>query len=182
MKGEEIEMSKKKEIELELQETVDEEPAVQEPQKESAAGQDEEDVSLKEEAAEMKEQAKKTIQMIKEQAKEEDPKLTPALTLRTILGGDFLTADMVRRQIWLFVLMVVFTIVYVAFRYQCQQDMIAIDKLEQEVLDAKYRALSCSSTLTEKCRESHVLEILKQNKDSLLHIADLPPYIINIPE
>ena len=91
-------------------------------------------------------------------------------------------ADMVRRQIWLFVLMVVFTILYVAFRYQCQQDMIAIDKLEKEVLDAKYKALSSSSTLTEKCRESHVLEALKHNKDSLLHIADQPPYIINVPE
>jgi hypothetical protein len=78
--------------------------------------------------------------------------------------------------------MVVFTVVYVAFRYQCQQDMIAIDKLEKEVLDAKYRALSCSSTLTEKCRESHVLEALKQNKDSLLHVANQPPYLINIPE
>jgi hypothetical protein len=130
----------------------------------------------------MKQQAKETIQMIKESAREEDPKLTPVLTLRTILGGEFLTADMVRRQMWLFVLMVVFTVVYVAFRYQCQQDMIAIDKLEKEVLDAKYRALSCSSTLTEKCRESHVLEALKQNKDSLLHVANQPPYLINIPE
>lgn len=144
--------------------------------------QDEESVCILEEAADMKEQAKKTIQMIKEKAKEEDPKLTSSLTLRTILGGDFLTADMVRRQIWLFVLMVVFTILYVAFRYQCQQDMIAIDKLEKEVLDAKYKALSSSSTLTEKCRESHVLEALKHNKDSLLHIADQPPYIINVPE
>lgn len=164
-------MSKKDNIELEIQETVTEEPAVQN-----------EEVSLKEEAAEMKEQAKKTIQLIKEKAKEEDPKLTSTLTLRTILGGDFLTADMVRRQIWLFVLMMVFTILYVAFRYQCQQDMIAIDKLEKEVLDAKYKALSSSSKLTEKCRESHVLEALKQNKDSLLHIADQPPYIINVPE
>ena len=107
----------------------------------------------------MKEQAKKAIQLIKEKASEEDPKLTPALTLRTILGGDFLTADMVRRQIWLFVLMVVFCIAYVA-----------------------YKALTSSSTLTEKCRESHVLDALKQNKDSLLHIADQPPYIINVPE
>ena len=141
-----------------------------------------EETNQKDEAAEVKEQAKKTIQMIKEQAREEDPKLTPTLTLRTILGGDFLTADMVRRQIWLFVLMVIFTIFYVAFRYQCQQDMIAIDKLEKEVLDAKYRALSCSSTLTEKCRESHVLEALKQNRDSLLHVPDQPPYIIYIEE
>ena len=165
-------MNKKDEIELVVQETIVEEPATEQPS----------EISLKEEAAEVKEQAKATIRKIKEQAREEDPKLTPSLTLRTILGGDFLTADMVRRQIWLFVLMVIFTIFYVAFRYQCQQDMIAIDKLEKEVLDAKYRALSCSSTLTEKCRESHVLEALKQNKDSLLHVADQPPYIIYIKE
>ena len=169
-------MSKKyDDIELEMQETIVEEPVVK---KQS----DQEENSLKNEAVDVKEQAMKTIQMIKEQAREEDPKLTPTLTLRTILGGDFLTADMVRRQIWLFVLMVIFTIFYVAFRYQCQQDMIAIDKLEKEVLDAKYRALSCSSTLTEKCRESHVLEALKQNKDSLLHVPDQPPYIIYIEE
>ena len=170
-------MSKKNDdIELEMQETIVEEPAV----KENPAQQEE--TNQKDEAAEVKEQAKKTIQLIKEQAREEDPKLTPTLTLRTILGGDFLTADMVRRQIWLFVLMVIFTIFYVAFRYQCQQDMIAIDKLEKEVLDAKYRALSCSSTMTEKCRESHVLEALKQNRDSLLHVPDQPPYIIYIEE
>ena len=169
-------MSKKyDDIELEMQETIVEEPVVK---KQS----DQEENSLKDEAVDVKEQAMKTIQMIKEQAREEDPKLTPTLTLRTILGGDFLTADMVRRQIWLFVLMVIFTIFYVAFRYQCQQDMIAIDKLEKEVLDAKYRALSCSSTLTEKCRESKVLEALKQNKDSLLHVPDQPPYIIYIEE
>ena len=130
----------------------------------------------------MKEQARNTIQKLKEKVKEEDPKLTPSLNLRTILGGDFLTAEMVRKQIWLFVLIVMFTIAYVASRYQCQQDLITIYKLEKELLDAKYKALSSSSTLTEKCRESHVLDALKQNNDTLLHIADQPPYIINIPE
>lgn len=143
---------------------------------------EEDPVSIREEAAEIKTQAKKTIQKIKETVKEEDPKLSPTLTLRTILGGDFLTAEMVRHQIWLIVLIVLFAIVYVAFRYQCQQDMIAIDKMEKELLDAKYKALSSSSTLTEKCRESHVLDALKNNKDSLLHIADQPPYIIYIPD
>ena len=169
-------MSKKDDIELEIEQAVTEEPVVQE------KPQSEEEISLREEASEMKEQAKKTIQLIKEKAREEDPKPTSSMTLRTILGGDFLTADMVRRQIWLFVLLVVFCIAYVAVRYQCQQDLIAIDKLEKELLDAKYKALSSSSTLTEKCRESHVLDALKQNKDSLLHIADQPPYIINVPE
>ena len=131
---------------------------------------------------EIKEQAKDTIRKIKETVKEEDPKLSSSLTLRTILGGDFLTAEMVRHQIWLIVLIVLFAIVYVAFRYQCQQDMIAIDKMEKELLDAKYKALSSLSTLTEKCRESHVLDALRNNKDSVLHIADQPPYIINIEE
>ena len=161
-------MRKNDDIELKIEDTTSE--AIQEEER------------SRDEAAEMREQARKAIQMIKETVREEDPKLTPTLTLRTILGGDFLTADMVRRNIWLFVLMVIFTIIYVAVRYQCQQDMIAIDKLEKELLDAKYKALSSSSTLTEKCRESHVLHALKQNKDSLLHIADQPPYIINVPE
>ena len=131
---------------------------------------------------EIKDQTKDTSRKIKDTVKEEDPKLSSSLTLRTILGGDFLTAEMVRHQIWLIMLIVLFAIVYVAFRYQCQQDMIAIDKMEKELLDAKYKALSSSSTLTEKCRESHVLDALRNNKDSVLHVADQPPYIINIPE
>ena len=143
---------------------------------------EEEKVATKEEVDRLKEQTKKTLQKIKENAKEEDPKFSSTMTLRTILGGDFLTAQMVRHHIGIIVLVVVFAIVYVAFRYQCQQDMIAIDKMEKELLDAKYKALSSSSTLTEKCRESHVLEALKNNKDSVLHIADQPPYIINVPE
>jgi cell division protein FtsL len=123
-----------------------------------------------------------TLEMIEERAKEEESRPLSSLNLRTILGGDVLTAKTVRHQIWLFVLIVIFAIIYVAFRYQCQQDMIAIDKLENELKDAKFKALSSSSTLTERCRESHVLDVLRQNKDSVLHIADQPPYIIQIPE
>ena len=149
---------------------------IEEPQTEEQVSEAEEEHKAKESTL------KETIQMIKESASEEDPKPSGQLNLRTILGGDLLTTEVVRSQIWLFVLIVAFSIVYVAFRYQCQQDMIAIDKLEQKLTDAKYKALSSSSTLTEKCRESHVLEILKQNQDSLLHQADQPPYIIEVPE
>ena len=156
-------MSKEDDIQLEIQDVVEEEKAA--PEVES-----------------IKEQTKKTLQKIKENAKEEDPKFSSTMTLRTILGGDFLTAQMVRHHIGIIVLIVVFAIVYVAFRYQCQQDMIAIDKMEKELLDAKYKALSSNSTLTEKCRESHVLDALKNYKDSVLHVSDQPPYIINVPE
>ena len=125
---------------------------------------------------------KETLKKIKETVREEDPRPSSQLNLRTILGGDLLTTEMVRSQIWLFVLIVAFSTLYVAFRYQCQQDMLTIDRIENELKDAKFKALSSSSTLTEKCRESHVLDILKQNKDSLLHQADQPPYIIEVPE
>lgn len=125
---------------------------------------------------------KETLKKIKENVHEDDPRPTQNLTFRSILGGDILTAEMVRRHIWLFVFIVVLSSAYVAVRYQCQQDMIAIDRLNTELTDAKYKAAASASTLTEKCRESRVLDILKQNQDSLLHIADQPPYIINVPE
>ncbi len=135
-----------------------------------------------EEQVQKEQQQHDTLQKIMQTASEEDPRPSSQMGLRTILGGDLLTTKIVRSQIWLFVLIVFFSIVYVAFRYQCQQDMITIDKLESELKDAKFKALSSSSTLTEKCRESHVLDILKQNEDSLLHQADQPPFIIEIPE
>ena len=128
------------------------------------------------------EKKESTFDKLRQSVSEEDDMPASALTLKTILGGDILYAEVLRKQLWLIVLVVFFTIIYVAFRYQCQQDMIAIDKLETELKDAKYKALSSSSTLTERCRESHVLEILKNNKDSLLKASDQPPYIINVPE
>lgn len=121
-----------------------------------------------------------TIEIIRASVTEEESRPAATLTLKKVIGGDVLTAAMVRSQLWLFVLIVGFTIVYVAFRYQCQQDMILIDKLEKKLKDAKYRALASSSELTERCRESHVLELLKTNKDSTIQVADQPPYIIKI--
>lgn len=156
---------------LDVADTLD---AVQEPSPEAVAEE--------QEAAEAEQKLKETLQKIKDTAVEEDPRPSSQLNLRTILGGDLLTTQMVRSQLWLFVMVVAFSIAYVAVRYQCQQDMLTIDRLESTLKDAKFQALSSSSTLTAKSRESHVLELLKQNKDSLLHQADQPPYIIEVPE
>ena len=90
---------------------------------------------------------KETIKKIKEQASEDDPKPSSQLSLRSILCGELLTTQTVRSQIWLFTMIVAFTTIYVAFRYQCQQDMLAIDRLEEQLKDAKFKALSSSSTL-----------------------------------
>ncbi|MCI6080262.1 MAG: hypothetical protein MR724_01695 [Prevotella sp.] len=129
-----------------------------------------------------KEEKVSALQMLKNSVSEEDNNPTTQLSLKTILGGDILNAELFRRQLWLIVIIVVFVIIYVASRYQCQQDIIKIANMETELKDAKYRALSISSKLTERCRESHVLQLLKENNDSLLQVSDQPPYIINIPE
>lgn len=121
-------------------------------------------------------------QVIAEQAIEGEAPLSFNFSLRKILGGDILTARIIRRQIWLVILVVFFVIIYISNRYSIQKDLIEIDQLQKELQDAKYKALSSSSQITEKSRESNVLEMLKNNKDSVLHIATQPPYIINVPE
>ena len=118
---------------------------------------------------------------IKEQAREDEATQSTTFTLRKILGGDFLTAEMLRRQIGVILLIVVFVIIYISNRYSCQQKMLEIDKLNVELQDAKYRSLSSASELTERCRESNVLEMLRNNRDSTLKIPTLPPYIIEVP-
>jgi hypothetical protein len=119
---------------------------------------------------------------IVQQATEEEAPLSKNFTLKKILGGDILSAKAMRQQIWLIILIVFFLIIYISNRYSVQKDLIKIDELQNELQDAKYKALSSSSQITEKSRESHILQMLQNNKDSVLKIANQPPYIINIPE
>ncbi len=136
----------------------------------------------KEPQADHKEKQEPSLQdAIKEQAREDERPQSSTFTLRKILGGDWLTTDFLRRQIGVILLVVGLSIVYISNRYSCQKDMLEIDKLNAELIDAKYKALSSSSELTEKCRESNVLDLLKSNKDSVLKIANQPPYIIYTP-
>ena len=121
-------------------------------------------------------------EVIAKQAIEEEVSGSASFTLRKILGGDILTTQIIRRQIWLVILVVFFIIIYISNRYSIQNDIIELDKLQTELQETKYKALSASSQITEKSRESNVLDMLKTNKDSTLHIASQPPYIINVPE
>ncbi len=123
------------------------------------------------------------VDLIKEQAQEEDadPRRSN-ITLRKIIGGEILTAEVVRKQIWVVVLVTLFILVYIAEGYSYKQYMLSIDKLNEELRDAKYRALSVKSDLTESTRRSKIIDLLKTNHDSLLHTADHPAYVIEVPE
>lgn len=120
--------------------------------------------------------------VIREHAIEGEEPLSRSFTLGKILGGDILNTAPIRRQIGVFLLITLFAVIYISNRYSCQQYLIQIDNLDKELKDAKYKALSSTSLLTEMSRESRVLEQLRVSKDSTLHISKQPPYIINVPE
>lgn len=145
--------------------TDDEEKKEPQEQAEKASS---EDISLKE--------------VVREQAREDENPNASTFTFKRVLGGDFLTAVMLRKYIGLTILITAFAIVYVANRYSCQKDMLEIDRLEKELQDAKYRALSSSSQLTEMCRESNVIKMLQHSSDSMLQVSQQPPYIIKVPK
>jgi len=144
----------------------------------------EEEKRKKEEERRKEEEAEVKIlkAAIAEQAREDEQPQSSNFTLRKILGGDILSAHILRNNIWLIIVIVGFIIVYISNRYSVQKYLLEIDKLNTELEDAKYRALSSSSQLTEKSRESHILELLKNRKDSVLKMSDRPPYIINVPD
>ena len=143
------------------------------------------DVAKEEKEKDKKKEANEEMTLkavLKNKAREDEEPLSANFTLYKILGGDILTARLIRSQIWLIMLVVFFVIVYISNRYSVQQQLLEIDVLNKELKDAKYKALSSSSELTERCRESRVLEMLRQNKDSRLKMPSQPPYIINVPE
>lgn len=132
--------------------------------------------------AEAEEIDKSLSKVIREQATEDEAPMSSTFSLRKILGGDVLSTSFMRRQVWLFLLIALFIVVYIGNRYSCQQDIIEIDALQKELKDAKYKALSSNSKLTEQSRQSNVLEMLKNNKDSTLKMPNQPPYIITVPD
>ncbi len=120
--------------------------------------------------------------VIRQTAREDEKPASSSFTLRQILGGDILSTQFLRQQIWLILLIALFTIIYVGNRYSCQKKMLTINHLNKEVVEQRYKMLSLSSDLTERCRETQVLQELRENNDTTLHIADQPPFIIEIPE
>lgn len=132
---------------------------------------------LKQEEQELEKDRLRALKRIKDLGSEEDS-MKGKLSLAKILGGDILTARMIRKQIWLIILIVFFLVVYISNRYASEQEIQEIDALQKELTNAKYRALSSASKLTERCRQSKVLQILRENHDTLLQVPDQPPYII----
>ena len=96
---------------------------------------------------------------------------------KEIIGGDILATEFFRRQTKLLVLIMVLVLFYIHNRYACQQQMIEIDRLKQELTDIKYDALTRSSELMERSRQSRIEEYIS-SKQSDLQTTTHPPYLI----
>jgi hypothetical protein len=99
------------------------------------------------------------------------------ITFGQVIGGDILTNDFFRRQLRFFLLLIGMAIFYISNRYLFQQEMIEIDQLKKELTDIKYDALTRSSELTERSRQSHIQEYISEG-GSTLETATQPPYLI----
>ena len=99
------------------------------------------------------------------------------MSIRSILGGDILANDFFKRQTSLLILIMVLTILYIDNRYTSQQELIEIDRLKKELIDIKYDALTRSSELMEKSRQSRIEEYISK-EESHLETSTNRPYLI----
>ena len=99
------------------------------------------------------------------------------MSIRSILGGDILANDFFKRQTRLLILIMILTVCYINNRYKSQQELIEIDKLKKDLVDIKYDALTRSSELMEKSRQSRIEEYIS-TEESHLQTATNRPYLI----
>ena len=113
----------------------------------------------------------------KQQKKQKGNTSPKHMSVKSILGGDILANDFFKRQTRLLILIMVLTILYINNRYESQQEMIEIDRLKKELTDIKYDALTRSSELMEKSRQSRI-EVYISKEESFLETATSRPYLI----
>lgn len=102
----------------------------------------------------------------------------PQLTLREILGGDYLLGGFLRRNIWFVLLLVLLGILYISNRYAAQQEIIEEEELRKELIEKKNYALTQYAELTMRSRQSSIERQLQRFGDSLLTTPKEPPFII----
>ncbi len=107
----------------------------------------------------------------------EDFKELSSSSVRDFLNGNILKMNVVRRQGWVFLLVVVLLFVYINNRYESEKTLSYISELKKEIQDAKYEALTISAELTEISRQSTIIQLLKNN-NMMLRPGDQPPIMI----
>lgn len=96
-------------------------------------------------------------------------------SLLYILGGGILKEDFIVRHTRMIVVVVLLIFFFIGNRYTCMQKLREIDRLQQQLRDVRFEALSISSELTGNSRQSQI-ERLIEEQGIELEAAKNPPY------
>ncbi|MDR3193715.1 MAG: hypothetical protein LBT76_00310 [Tannerella sp.] len=100
------------------------------------------------------------------------------LSLLYILSGGILREEFVVRHTRMIVLVAFLALLYVGNRYVCLLKLREIDRLQQELRDARYESVSLSGQLTGNNRQTQVENLVKA-QGLELGSAKTPPYILH---
>lgn len=92
-----------------------------------------------------------------------------------VLGGGILKEDFIIKHTRLVVLLVILVFFFIGNRYTCMQKLREIDRLQQQLRDVRFEALSISSELTGNSRQSQI-ESLIEEQGIELEVAKNPPF------
>ena len=95
-----------------------------------------------------------------------------------ILGGGVLKEEFIFKHTRMIVLVVVLIFFFIGNRYSCILKLREIDRLQQELHDVRFEALSISSELTGNSRQSQVEQLVKELGIEL-EVAQTPPYTLS---
>ena len=126
---------------------------------------------------ELKTEEREAIEAIRKFTDEDEDEIGE-ISVKSILGGDFLMSKFMVKQIMFVMFCVLLMILYTGNRYDSQQDAILIDSLRGRLQEVKYNVLTQSSELMNLTRQSNVEKALRATSDSLLHNSITPPFLI----
>ena len=92
-----------------------------------------------------------------------------------VLGGGLLKEDFIIKHTRMIILVVILIFFFLSNRYTCMQKLREIDRLQQQLRDVRFEALSISSELTGNSRQSQI-ELLIEEQGIELEGAKTPPY------
>lgn len=91
----------------------------------------------------------------------QETKPTASWSFQDLMSGKILTAPFFRKQLLLFILLCGIAVFYIDNRFACEQQIATINRLEEQLTNAKYEALTTSSTLMQLSRQSQVATMVK---------------------
>lgn len=101
-----------------------------------------------------------------------------SFNLTEVLGSGLFGRELLRKNWRYLMFLVILTMIYVSNRYSADQEKILIHDLHKELEDVRFRALTNSSELTRRCRQSNIEAALHKAGDSTLVMAKEPAFVI----